>query len=284
MRNNYIYRYCKHKFIIFFVVIFLHGCGGSDIHSAKNVPEKIDLGKSCKYIGENRFFSSLDVYCSQKDFNEIYPEINSNGLLYFNFNSRDVLIASFIGSAFIDMSSRFLSKDGLRNTFYEIMGGRGYSANSVKLRSLQEPCIQGAEIFTVETQHAGLQRLYEYCSSHPRKKNLAVIYLEGHGGSAIDIGVDHMNFLASQGYRVFYSDMPLTGSNENNLKKSHNDLGLYEQFNSKISPILTEFIYPVGEFIEYLSGSSPNYSVTLFGRSGGGGEAMWPGHYMMLIM
>jgi hypothetical protein len=259
----------KYKLLISFIVVFSYGCGGSGIQSAENIPDKIDLGQSCKYIGENRFLPSLNVFCSQKDFYEIYPESNSNGKSYFNLNNRDVLIASFIGFNFIDNSNRFVSKHGLQNAFYQIMGGRDYSANSLNLRSLQEPCKKGAEVFTVDTQHSGLQLLYEYCSSHSRKENLAVIYLEGHGGSAIDIGVDHMNFLASQGYRVFYSDMPLTGSNENNLIISHNDLGLYEQSASEISPILTEFIYPVGKFIEYLSGNSPNYSVTLFGRSGG---------------
>ena len=78
--------------------------------------------------------------------------------------------------------------------------------------------------------------------------------------------------------------MPLTGSNHNNLKISHNDLGVYEQLSGEISPILTEFIYPVGEFIKYISGNLPDYSVTLFGRSGGAGEVMSLGLCMMLIM
>ena len=256
------------KFLFFFLLCILNGCGGST--DSINIPAIIDLKLSCKYIGENRFAPSLDVFCSRKDFEEVYPNTSYKDAFYFKSNNRDVLIASFIGSSFVDQSERINSKDDLRTFFYRLLGGQGYSARSEKLKNLNESCSPGSEVFTVETRYTGLQRLYEYCTNHPRKGNLAVIYLEGHGGGALDIGINHMDFLASQGYRVFYSDMPLVGSNSNNVTISHNDLGGYEQGGGIVSPILTEFIYPVGKFIEYLSDDSVGYSVALFGRSGGG--------------
>jgi hypothetical protein len=79
-----------------------------------------------------------------------------------------------------------------------------------------------------------------------------------------------MEFLASQGFRVLYADMPLIGTNHNGLSITHHDLGFYEQDSKSVSPLFSEFIYPVGRFIEYASGGNPSNSVTLAGRSGGG--------------
>lgn len=254
----------------------LIGCGGGVAVSnqAKSIiPEPINLGQTCKYVGENRFFTSFDVFCSLEDFESYYPNSRVNNY-YSRLGERDILIAPFIGATFIDQSYRIVNKLQLVDIFYNIMGGKDYKARTEDLVNLEVACKSSALVFSVETLYSGKQGLYEYCNNYLKRPNLVAIYLEGHGGGANEIGVDHMDFLASKGYRVFYSDMPLVGSNKNNLTITHNDLGSYEQNHTGISPILSEFIYPIGRFVDYIYRNSNNnnkeLSLTLFGRSGGG--------------
>lgn len=253
----------------FFFVFLLTSCGGGandkvvGLSSAPKyiIPAAIDLGVSCAYIGENRYFSSLDVFCSLNDFNEFYPNRKSDGL-YFKLENRDILIAPFIGKNFQYQNGRISSREELRDIFNILVKDENYIAELKILRGLEAPCEDSVPLVTVETRNSGPQKIYEYCSSLSQKKEIAVIYMEGHGGGAIDIGVDHMEFIASRGYRVFYLDLPLT--------ISHNDLGVYEQVSKNSALIYSEFIHPVGRFIDYLRTNNPDVKLMLYGRSGGG--------------
>jgi hypothetical protein len=252
-------------------VFLLSGCGGSIDGLQSKIPESVDLRQSCNFIGKVRWFPSLDVFCSFDDFRLAYPNADlNNKSLYFRMHDRDILIAPFIGSSFIDSSGRISSKEELRSIFFDLVRARNYNARTDVYKKISEACDPNTVMMTVQTQYTGLQRLYEFCSNYHPKKNLIAIYLEGHGASALDVGVGHMNFLASQGFRVFYADLPLTGTNHNGLYLAHHDLGLFEQENGFVSPLFSEFIYPVGRFIEYLSGNYSENSVSLVGRSGGG--------------
>jgi hypothetical protein len=254
-----------------FLVFLLSGCGGSVDVSQSKIPESIDLRQSCKFLGVIRWYPSLDVFCSLDDFRLAYPKANlDNKSLYFRMQDRDILIAPFIASIFIDSSDRISSQEDLRSLFFDLVRGRLYNAPTNIYKKISEACDPNTVVLTVQTQFTGLQKLYEYCSNYTKKENLVAIYLEGHGGGALDIGIGHMNFLASQGFRVFYSDMPLIGTNWNGLSITHHDLGVYEQKNGFVSPLFSEFIYPIGRFIEYLSGDHSANSVSLVGRSGGG--------------
>ncbi|MEI6834975.1 MAG: hypothetical protein WCL28_13390 [bacterium] len=257
--------------LIVIIVLVLSGCGGSVDSLKSKIPASIDLGQTCSFIGGIRYFPSLDVFCSFNDFLFVHPnaELNKKSL-YFRMNDRDILIAPFIGSSFVDTSTRINSKEDLRGIFFELVRGRFYNAHADVQKTKSEACAPDIVVLTVQTQYTGLQRLYEYCSNYPKKENLTAIYLEGHGGGALDIGINHMDFHASQGFRVLYADMPLIGTNHNDLSITHHDLGYYEQDSKSVSPLFSEFIYPIGRFIEYASGGNPSNSVTLAGRSGGG--------------
>lgn len=265
--------------LILCFVLFLSGCGGSVDGPQSKTLESIDLHQSCKFIGGIRWYPSLDIFCGFDDFKLAYPNANlNNKSLYFRLQERDILIAPFIGSSFIDSSARIGSKEDLRSFFFDLVRGRLYNAHTDTYKKLSDACDPITVVLTVQTQYTGLQKLYEYCSNYPKKENTVAIYLEGHGGGALDIGVGHMNFLASQGFRVFYSDMPLIGTNQNGLSITHHDLGVYEQEHGFVSPLFSEFIYPIGRFIEYLSDVHSANSVTLVGRSGGGAKLCCRGY------
>ena len=110
---------------------------------------------------------------------------------------------------------------------------------------------------------------------HPRspRPGRVAIYHEGHGGAAVDIGAETIDWLLDRGWVVFAMDMPLTGANEVDLRpglSSHNDFNRFDD--GQTSP-LTTFVTPVKAVVDHIfAQAAPGEEpfILMIGRSGGG--------------
>ncbi|CAN5730508.1 hypothetical protein BH24ACI5_BH24ACI5_07820 [soil metagenome] len=98
------------------------------------------------------------------------------------------------------------------------------------------------------------------------------IYHEGHGGAAVDIGADTIDWLLDRGWQVVAMDMPLLGGNRPAGRpglQSHADLQALDD--GTVSPI-EHFLRPVKSVVEAILATEPGQDpdILLIGRSGGG--------------
>jgi dienelactone hydrolase len=98
------------------------------------------------------------------------------------------------------------------------------------------------------------------------------IYHEGHGGAAIQIGAETIDWLLDRGWTVYAMDMPLIGEN----KATEPDIAAHQQISryddGHTSPI-AEFLLPVKAVVDHIfAAAKPDEPpfVLMIGRSGGG--------------
>jgi hypothetical protein len=265
--------------LLFSMCTLLAGCGGADVRPASPADHLAPLqtGNRCSYIGKS-YRPTLDIFCSIADAVAAYPALSSvlpqqgtSG--YFNHEGRQILVADYIGDSYVDGTGRIQTQQQFRSLFRGRTGSAAYQSQTTA-PVLSAGCRADYLVMEVATRWGGPQRLFEYCACSGRDSRRVALYLEGHGGSARDIGLEHMDFLCSLGYRVFYSDMPLIGTNQYAVVPEVHDLfGNYET--ARPTPVYSEFLYPVGEFISALRREADE--TVLMGRSGGGWRAYTAG-------
>lgn len=127
------------------------------------------------------------------------------------------------------------------------------------------------DAFRIETA-AGIASRVAWFTPRTPAPNRYAIYHEGHGGRAVDIAGETIDWLLARGWTVIAMDMPLTGAN---IADSRPGLATHLDFDSLddgITSPLTHFVAPVGavvdEIVKRSAGVDPD--VLLIGRSGGG--------------
>lgn len=111
-------------------------------------------------------------------------------------------------------------------------------------------------------------------TTHPAVPR-AAIYHEGHGGAAVEIGAETIEWLLERGWTVIAMDMPLIGSNSGDRRPglaAHADFAA--QDDGRVSP-LTHFLMPVKSVVDRLiaEAATGDPLVLALGRSGGGWTA-----------
>ena len=98
------------------------------------------------------------------------------------------------------------------------------------------------------------------------------LYHEGHGGAAVDIGADTIDWLLDRGWHVVAIDMPLLGVNRVDARPGLQAHGELEALDDGVTSPLRFFVSPVLSVVEWIAqghrGGDPD--LLLIGRSGGG--------------
>lgn len=124
--------------------------------------------------------------------------------------------------------------------------------------------------YRIDTRPGLASRVVWFTPRNPTPNRYA-IYHEGHGGRAVDIAADTIEWLLARGWTVIALDMPLTGANATDLGAL---LGIHTDFykldEGGISP-LVHFLSPVKAIVdEIVARASDDPDILLIGRSGGG--------------
>jgi len=102
--------------------------------------------------------------------------------------------------------------------------------------------------------------------------NRYAIYHEGHGGRAVDIAAETIDWLLARGWTVIAIDMPLTGANISDIRPGFTTHLDFDTLDDGTTSPLAHFLTPVGavvdEIVDRSAGIDPD--VLLIGRSGGG--------------
>jgi len=146
-----------------------------------------------------------------------------------------------------------------------------------------EPSMLPAAIIGSVTKHATAgtlvfmtsdlfsSRVTRFTSRKPVEGRYA-IYHEGHGGRAVEIGAETIDWLLERGWEVYAMDMPMSGVNASDMGPSfpnhHSDM--YKLDDGITSPVAT-FMLPVKNVVDFIERRSvPNPTILMMGRSGGG--------------
>ena len=98
------------------------------------------------------------------------------------------------------------------------------------------------------------------------------IYHEGHGGAAVEIGAETIDWLLARGWTVVALDMPLLGGNRSSARpglQGHADFDALDT--GSVSPI-EQFLLPVKAVVDAIATTAGRRDpdILLIGRSGGG--------------
>ena len=98
------------------------------------------------------------------------------------------------------------------------------------------------------------------------------LYHEGHGGAAVDIGADTIDWLLDRGWHVVAIDMPLLGVNRVDARPGLQAHGELDSLDDGISSPLRFFVSPVLSIVEWIAQGhgAGDPDLLLIGRSGGG--------------
>ena len=98
------------------------------------------------------------------------------------------------------------------------------------------------------------------------------IYHEGHGGAAVEIGFDTIDWLLDRGWSVIAVDMPLLGLNRVDARPGLEAHGQFEALDDGVTSTLRFFLTPVRSVVDWIveveAGRNPD--ILMIGRSGGG--------------
>lgn len=98
------------------------------------------------------------------------------------------------------------------------------------------------------------------------------IYHEGHGGAAVVIGAETIDWLLERGWHVIAVDMPLLGVNAVDAVPQLQAHGQFDSVDSGASSPLRHFVMPLQALVDavVVRSGPANPEVLLMGRSGGG--------------
>ena len=98
------------------------------------------------------------------------------------------------------------------------------------------------------------------------------IYHEGHGGPAVDIGADTIDWLLARGWNVIALDMPLLGGNSGATRPGLDGHADFETLDTGIVSPLEHFLLPVKTVVDLITATAGRLDpdILLIGRSGGG--------------
>ena len=97
------------------------------------------------------------------------------------------------------------------------------------------------------------------------------IYHEGHGGAAVEIGAETIDWLLDRGWHVIAVDMPLVGLNRVDTRPGLEAHGEFESLDDGLTSPITYFLSPVRLIVDWIHELDPGRDpdLLLIGRSGG---------------
>ncbi len=246
---------------------------------------------SCIYEGYNPSFPWMSLVCSEADLaqwlsirglaeSDLFPipERLPDGTLeqgvHWIANGEQVLFARYIHDEFVPPPAR--TREEVQAAYLATLG---ITAEQVVAGSTFTPTggqcgdpAGFAETGTAATLYSGRVRFYRYCGTNPagRHSGRSILYIEGHGLSFADIGMDTISWLASLGFDVYAADFTFWGTNSFDAQAilgSHDDYAYVER--SPVSPLWTEILAPYAGFVSYIRGLATG-PIGIVGRSGGG--------------
>lgn len=98
------------------------------------------------------------------------------------------------------------------------------------------------------------------------------IYHEGHGGAAVEMGAETIDWLLERGWHVIAVDMPLIGLNSVDARPGLEAHGQFESLDNGVASPLSLFLTPIQLIVDWIFELDPgrDQDLLLIGRSGGG--------------
>jgi dienelactone hydrolase len=127
-----------------------------------------------------------------------------------------------------------------------------------------------AQSFRIAYQGGLSSRITWFVPAAPVSGRYA-IYHEGHGGAAVTIGADTIDWLLQRGWHVIAVDMPLLGANTADARPGLQTHGDFASLDGAVSP-LQYFLAPVQAVVDWILEADPfrDPDLLMIGRSGGG--------------
>jgi hypothetical protein len=98
------------------------------------------------------------------------------------------------------------------------------------------------------------------------------IYHEGHGGAAVEIGAETIDWLLDRGWHVIAVDMPLIGTNSGDMTPEIHSHGHFDLLDGAVTGPIGYYLSPVQSIVDRIVELNPGHDpdVLMIGRSGGG--------------
>ncbi len=98
------------------------------------------------------------------------------------------------------------------------------------------------------------------------------IYHEGHGGAAVEIGAQTIDWLLDRGWHVIAVDMPLIGTNGADIRPEFQSHGQFDSLDGAAIGPIGYFLSPLQSIVDRIVALNPGRDpdVLMIGRSGGG--------------
>lgn len=124
---------------------------------------------------------------------------------------------------------------------------------------------------------AGLSSRITRFTSDSALRGKYALYLEGHGGSGVEIGAETIDWLLEHGYEVVTLDMPLVGANSaDRVGRYFEGHGGLDRLDQSLNSPVGLFLLPIKAAVDLIlqwSAPLPDIDLLFVGRSGGGWSA-----------
>lgn len=233
--------------------------------------------------------TALDEYLSQRGIDPLALRCRQRQVTVWNVNAPDCLYTTPQGDHLLLLRSadtsfaggkQYPSVSTIRRTARRAIWGEDdpFASPLVAQRTaLPAPLIGNvaghayAQSFDISYPGGFPSRITWFVPTSPVAGRYA-IYHEGHGGAAIDLGTETIDWLLGRGWSVIAVDMPLIGLNGISARPGLEAHGQFESLDDGVRSPLRFFVTPLRAIVDWIfeleQGRNPD--ILLIGRSGGG--------------